>query len=89
VSLSGTYDNTQFHDYVFDWTSPGNFTIYRDGVAIHSGSGGFALTANRIALGDGTGGANANAEITYYRFLQGQATAAATGTWGRLKSLYR
>ena len=85
----GTYDNTQFHDYTFAWTPPGNFTLYRDGVAIHSGSGGFSLGVNRIAFGDGTGGANARAEISYYRFIQDNPVPALSTTWGRLKGLYR
>lgn len=89
VLIPGTFDNTQFHDYTFAWTPPGNFTIYRDGVAIHSGSGGFALASNRIAFGDGTGGANAHGEITYYRFIQDHPTPAAGTSWGRIKDLYR
>jgi len=87
--IPGTYDNTQFHNYVFDWSPPGNFTIYRDGVPIHSGSGGFSLAVNRIALGDGTGGANALGEIMEYRFIQDHPTATTGTTWGRLKGLYR
>lgn len=89
VLIPGTFDNTQFHDYTFAWVPGGSFTIYRDGVAIHTGSGGFAIASNRIAFGDGTGGANAHGEIAYYRFIQDHPTATAGTTWGRLKGLYR
>jgi hypothetical protein len=89
VLIPGTYDNTQFHNYVFDWSPPGNFTLYRDGVPIHTGSGGFSLAVNRIAFGDGTGGANARGEIMEYRFIQDHPVATTGPTWGRLKALYR
>lgn len=89
VLIPGTYDNTQFHNYVFDWSPPGTFTIYRDGSPIHSGSGGFAVAANRVAFGDGTGGANARGEIMEYRFIQDHPTAVGRASWGRLKGLYR
>jgi len=87
--ITGTFDNTQFHDWVFDWAPGGSFAISRDGSVIHNGSGGFSVAVNRIAFGDGTGGANAHGEITSYRFLQGAATGVNSGTWGRVKSLYR
>jgi len=89
VVLSGTYDNAQFHDYFFDWTSASSYRLYRDGVLLVSSSGGFAVAANRVFLGDGTGGANANGETSKFEFLQGGATGAHGATWGRLKGLYR
>lgn len=89
VVLSGTYDNTQFHDYVFTWSAGGSWSLTRDGAAAGSGSGGFAVAANRLFLGDGTGGANAHAETSYFRFTQDLATPAVARTWGRVKALYR
>lgn len=87
--LPATYDNTQFHDYIFDWSPGGSWRIYRDGVQIASGSGGGSLAANRILIGDGTGGANARGDISAYRFVQDLATPATPSTWGRIKGLYR
>jgi hypothetical protein len=89
VAVAGTFDNTQFHDYLFDWSPPNTFRIYRDGTLVHTGSGGFAVAANRIFLGDGTGGANAHGEIASFRFIQDLATPARSAAWGRLKELYR
>jgi hypothetical protein len=87
--IAGTFDNTQFHDYVFDWSPGGTWQLYRDAVLITSGSGGFPFGADQVTFGDGTGGANARAEIREYRFTQDLTTAASGTTWGRLKSLYR
>lgn len=87
--LAATYDNTQFHDYQFDFNPPSSYQLYRDGVLIHSGSGGFAFSSNRWFFGDGTGGANARGEITALRFIQDVATPATPGTWGRVKDAYR
>lgn len=88
VLTSGTYDNTQFHDYDFVWAPGGSFQLYRDGTLVHSGSGGFAFSSNRLFLGDGTGGANAQGEISHFRFSQDLATHAESRTWGRIKRLY-
>ncbi len=89
VLLPATYDNTQFHDYIFDWSPGGSWRIYRDGVQISTGSGGGSLAVNRILIGDGTGGANARGEVSAYRFVQDLATPATPSTWGRIKGLYR
>jgi hypothetical protein len=85
----GTFDNTQFHDYVFDWSAGGSWRLYRDGVLVHSGSGGSAVAANRVLFGDGTGGANALGDLRAFRFIQDTATPATASTWGRIKNLYR
>jgi hypothetical protein len=90
VQVGGTFDNsTAFHDWQFDWNVGGTYSIRRDAVLVGSSSGGFAVAANRLVFGDGTGGANANAQITSLRWLQGSATATAASSWGRVKSLYR
>jgi len=89
VLVAATFDNTQFHDYIFEFTPPTSWRIYRDGVLVQSGSGGFAVAVNRVFLGDGTGGANASGEITAFRFIQNVATPAQATTWGRVKGLYR
>ena len=87
--IAGTYDNTQFHDYRFEFSSPNTFRLYRDGALIYTGSDGFAVVINRVFLGDGTGGANAKGEITSFRFIQDVATESRATTWGRLKAIYR
>lgn len=84
-----TFDNTQYHDYVFDWAVGGSWAMYRDGSLLGSGTGGGALAVNRVLLGDGTGGANAQGDVTAFRFIQDVATPATTTTWGRIKGLYR
>lgn len=89
VTAAGTYDNTQFHDYVFTYTPPSTTTLMRDGVVVGTWTGGGALAASRVLVGDGTGGANARGEISAFRFLQDPVTPAGTSSWGRLKSLYR
>lgn len=86
--LSTAYDNTQFHDYRLEWTPPSSVAYFVDGTLISTNNAGFAQAINRLTLGDVTGASNARAEITAYRFLQGLATPAVTGTWGRIKSLY-
>jgi hypothetical protein len=68
VLVAGTYDNTQFHDYILEFVPPGTFKIYRDGALLHTGTSGFAFASNRLFFGDGTGGANAHAEILAFRF---------------------
>lgn len=88
TSVVATTSNMQFRDYDFEWAPGGSFQLYRDGVLVHSGSGGFALAANRLLIGDGTGGANAQGEITEYRFSQDLATPALPASWGRIKGLY-
>jgi hypothetical protein len=87
--LAPTYDNTQFHDYVFEYLSATDLRLYRDGVLIGTTTTGGALVANRILFGDATGGANAHAEIAAFRFVQDLATPTAGTSWGRIKSLYR
>lgn len=87
VVLPSAYDNTQFHDYRLEWSPPSTVRYYVDGALVSSVAGSFAIAANRVIFGDGTGAANAKAEITRFRFLQGAATESATTTWGRLKSL--
>ena len=87
--LAGTYDNTQFHDYQFDFNPPSSYQLYRDGSLVASGSGGFAFAGSRWFFGDGTGGANARGETSALRFIQDVATPAGPATWGRLKADYR
>jgi hypothetical protein len=87
--VPGTFDNTGFHEYVFQWTPPGAFQLYRDGVQVFSGSGGVTFSASRLFFGDGTGGANASGETSYFRFTQDLATPVQSTSWGRLKQLYR
>jgi hypothetical protein len=89
VLVPGTYDNTQFHDYVLEFNPPNNQRIYRDGVLVYNSTSGFSLAANRIFFGDGTGGANARAEIRSLQFLQNYATPAQSTSWGRVKQLFR
>ena len=89
VLLAGTYDNTQFHDYLFDFTPPSTIRIYRDGTLVHSGTGGGALAVNRWFFGDATGGANARGEVASLRFIQDVATPAEPVSWGRVKAGYR
>lgn len=87
--LSTAYNNTQFHDYRLEWSPPSTVRYYVDGTLISTNNAGSASAVNRLLLGDGTGAANSQAEITAYRFLQGAATPAVQGTWGRIKSLVR
>jgi hypothetical protein len=89
VVLSSAYDNTVFHDYRLEWTPPSTVRYYVDNTLISTNNAGFAQALNRIYFGDSTGAANARAEITYYRFLQGAATPAVSTSWGGVKSLYR
>lgn len=87
--LSTAYDNTQFHDYRLEWSPPSTVRYYVDNTLISTNAAGFAQALNRLSLGDVTGASNSQAEIVEYRFLQGQATPAASGSWGRIKSLFR
>jgi len=89
VLVPGAYDNTQFHEYLLDFTPPNVQRIYRDGVLLYTSTSGFALAANRVFFGDGTGGANARAEIRSLQFLQNYATSTQSTSWGRMKRLYR
>jgi len=89
VPVAGTYDNTQFHDWVLEYSPPAAFRIYRDGTLIHTGTTGSSVAANRLFLGDGTGAANARAEISAFHFLQGEALPNRDASWGELKSLYQ
>jgi hypothetical protein len=84
--LSTAYDNTQFHDYRIEWSPPSTVRYYVDNVLISTNSAGIASATNRLTLGDVTGAANARAEITEYRFLQGLATPAASESWGQVKT---
>lgn len=73
-----------------EWDPGPVVRFYLDGALISTNSGGFAGTPNQLSFGDGTGAANAQAEITYFRFRQGSgATSLASRSWGRIKSLYR
>lgn len=87
--LSSAYDHTQFHDYRLEWTPPSSVRYYVDNTLISTNNTGLASATNRIYFGDGTGAANAQAQITEYRFLQGAATPAVPTTWGRIKALHR
>ena len=89
VLLAPTYDNTQFHDYVFEYSPPSTTHLYRDGVLISSSTTGVAIAANRLLFGDSTGGANAHAQVSAFRFIQDVATPVPASTWGRVKALYR
>ncbi len=88
VALAGTYDNTQFHDYVFEYASASLQRLYRDGVLVFSGASGGALAVNRIFFGDTTGGANAAGEVAGFEFVQDLTTDAVPSTWGRIKSTF-
>lgn len=88
------FDPTQYHDYRW-MVTPGGSGAYQflvDGAVMMTGnasnfSGG--LAAGTLAFGDGTGGSNINADISYFRFTQGEPapdfpTAGAVpepGTW--------
>lgn len=87
--LAPTYDNTQFHDYVYEFAPPTTTRLYRDGVLISTSTLNSAIVANRLLFGDSTGGANAHAEITEFQFIQDLATPAEASSWGRVKRLYR
>ena len=89
VLLSSAYNNTQFHDYRFEWTPPSSFRYYVDNNLISTNAGGLGVALNRVVFGDVTGAANAQAQITEFSFLQGHATSAFATTWGRVKALYR
>lgn len=89
VAVSGTWDNTQFADWVFRHEPPLACKLYRNGTLISTTTGGGAVAANRLLFGDGTGGANARGEISSYHFLQGAAVAIEGDTWGGVKALFR
>jgi len=88
-TASGLDNVSAYHDYVFEWSSPTSFRVYRDGVLSGTATAGSALAANRVLFGDGTGGSNARADIRALRFIQDLPTPAPTSTWGRLKQLWR
>lgn len=88
VAVGGTYDNTQFHDYVFEYASASLQRLYRDGVLVFSGASGGALAVNRVFFGDTTGGANAAGEVAGLEFVQDLTTDAVPSTWGRIKSTF-
>ena len=56
--LSTAYDNTQFHDYRLEWTSPSTARYYVDNTLIATNSDGFSAAVNRVHFGDTTGAAN-------------------------------
>jgi hypothetical protein len=89
--LPGVFDNIPFHDYRFLWSpaSGGACAIYRDGVFVGSSSGGLPFGGNQFFFGDDTGSINARGQITSLRFTQDNTVATRTGSWGRLKRLYR
>jgi hypothetical protein len=89
AAAPGAFDNTQFHDYVFDWSPPSSYRVYRDGVLIDTRSGGFGSAANQILIGDSTGGANASGQFASIQFVQDLTTPVTPSTWGRIKSLHR
>lgn len=89
AAAPATFDNTQFHDYVFDWSPPNSYRVYRDGVLIDTRSGGFPSGASQILIGDMTGGANAAGEFAWIDFVQDLTTPVTPSSWGRIKSLYR
>lgn len=89
AAAPGTFDNTQFHDYVFDWSPPGTYRVYRDGVLIDTRSGGFGTGANELIIGDSTGGANAAGQFAWIQFVQDLTTPVTPSSWGRIKSLHR
>ena len=89
AQVTGTYDNTGFHEYIFDFAAPGTTRLYRDGVLLSINTQGFGVTGNRVFFGDGTGGANSHTVIRQLRFVQNLTTPAAPASWGRIKSLYR
>jgi len=66
-----TNDNTVFHDYRLEWYPGPIVKYYVDNVLISTNSGGFSQAANQVFFGDGTGAANAQAEITHFRWRQG------------------
>lgn len=85
-----TFDNTQFHDYRFEFTPPTTTRVYRDNALLGTSTAGFpAALTNRFWLGDGTGGANASGEVESFRFIQDVATGVSPTTWGRIKALYK
>lgn len=88
--VMASVNNTVFHNYRIEWEPGPILRFYVDGSLVSTNSGGFAGSGNNVQFGDGTGAANAQAEITYFRFRQGAGvTSAASPTWGRIKSLYR
>jgi hypothetical protein len=89
-AVIATVDNTQFHDYRLEWSPGPSVAYYVDNVLVSTNAGSFAGTTNEVFFGDGTGAANAQAQITYFRFRQGSSvTPTASTSWGRIKSLYR
>lgn len=87
--LDAEFDNTGFHDYLFDWAPGGVWQLYRDGVVVMAGAFATLSTGSQVRFGDLETGANANGEVSMLRLTQDRPTLAATTTWGRLKGLYR
>jgi hypothetical protein len=91
--LSSGMTNSQFHNYRLEWSPGPVVKYYVDNVQVSPATpaGGFSSPGNNYVLfGDGTGAANAQAEITYFRFRQGAGvTSADGGSWGHIKALYR
>jgi hypothetical protein len=72
-----SFNTTQFHDYRLEYT-PGaaTFSLFVDN-NLFATQTALASTLNRIGFGDGTGAANAQAEMTSYRFSQVPEPSAA------------
>ncbi|OLP16315.1 hypothetical protein BST81_22230 [Leptolyngbya sp. 'hensonii'] len=67
-----------FHTYRVEGTPEKDFSLFVDGTLIFQSpliERGDGSNYNRILFGDGTGGTNANAEITYLSFRQGNQDA--------------
>ena len=74
--LSSTIDNTQFHDYRYEGTPDGSYSLYVDDNLIATGSALAYNSSNRLFLGDGTTGTNARAEITRFTYTAVPAPSA-------------
>src|SRR5262249_41296811 len=73
TSFPTNIDNTDYHDYLLAGTPGGEFSVFRDGALLASGTPstfpGFLLP-NGLAFGDGSGGSNATADVTSFVFTQ-------------------
>lgn len=68
------FNTRDFHTYRVEGVPGQNFSLFVDGTLIYQSpltERGDGSNFNRILFGDGTGGTNANAEITYLSFRQG------------------
>jgi hypothetical protein len=57
------FDAMQWHDYRFESTACGRWSLFIDGTLIAEGLGALTEGSLELAFGDGTGGANANTEF--------------------------